>query len=385
MLRSLLIVAPAFAAAEILRIPLTKRERSYEEVELSLQAYAQRLQNAQSNGPGHVEPIADFQDECYTGSIKVGTPGITANVIFDTGSSNVWVPNKMPRGAVKHIYDHSKSSTYHADGREFKIMYGSGPVAGFLSEDVLDFAGVKLQNFSFAEISDTTGLGLSYSHSPMDGILGLGFSALSVDKIPAPIDALGKILSEKTFSFYLGAGREKSELVFGGVDKSHYTGELKYVSLNAETYWQVNLWGLKVGEGSVFGLLHTNNAIVDSGTSLLAGPQGDVKAMMEKLGITKQQQGLYIASCKKQYPPVTFTLGGGRFTKGTEFPLTIEDMTLQRAGDECLLGVMPSPEPLWILGDVFMRKYYVQFDWGNKRMGIAPAAKAAVTESEIIV
>jgi len=27
----------------------------------------------------------------------------------------------------------------------------------------------------------------------------------------------------------------------------------------------------------------------------------------------------------------------------------------------------------WIIGDVFLRENYVEFDWARKRLGIAPA------------
>ena len=65
---------------------------------------------------------------------------------------------------------------------------------------------------------------------------------------------------------------------------------------------------------------------------------------------------------------------------GVEHVLTAEDVTAFRVDSVCVLGfgTMPVGRPLWILGDVFMRKYYVQFDWGQKRLGIAPAATQPV-------
>jgi len=277
----------------------------------------------------------------------------------------------------KHVYDHSKSSTYTKNGTVFKIMYGSGPVAGVYSKDSFSWAGLELKDFTFAEVDQLSGLGQAYAATPMDGILGMAFSSISVGGVPAPMDALvtSGALNVPTFAFYLGGGSNgvQSELVFGGVDEKHYTGNFQYVSLNAETYWQVRLKDVQVGGSSVQGGT-AENVIVDSGTSLIAAPQSSVINMMQKLGAQQTQQGLFVATCSSS-AKVTFTLGE---STGVDLELSVQDMTLERQGDTCLLGVQPGPDGApWILGDVFMRKFYVTFDWGNKRMGFATSVNSA--------
>merc|ERR1719454_118189 len=101
----------------VYRIPMLKR--SNEEV---IQG---RLFNARpENSPllkssGDVK-INDYQNAQYYGQATIGTPPQTFNVIFDTGSANLWVPNHKVGliGLMKHKYDSSKSSSYTMHGTE---------------------------------------------------------------------------------------------------------------------------------------------------------------------------------------------------------------------------------------------------------------------------
>merc|ERR1711968_44308 len=56
--------------------------------------------------------IKDFSNAQYYGQVSVGTPPQNFNVIYDTGSANLWVPNKKVglAGILKHKYNSAKSS-----------------------------------------------------------------------------------------------------------------------------------------------------------------------------------------------------------------------------------------------------------------------------------
>ena len=68
-----------------------QKERSVSDVRVSMKTIAGRWGKANKDYPE--EDLNNYLDAQYYGPIDIGTPGQTFNVIFDTGSSNLWVPS----------------------------------------------------------------------------------------------------------------------------------------------------------------------------------------------------------------------------------------------------------------------------------------------------
>lgn len=335
-----------------------------------------------SSDPVHLH---DYQNAQYYGEIFIGSDRESFSVVFDTGSANLWVPSSECKVscANHHKYQHTHSNTYSANGTKFHIQYGSGPVSGYLSKDNLVIGDVKIENYTFAEVTNARGLGMMYAFGRFDGILGLAWPNISISKIDPPFTAMLKqnLIDEPIFSFYLGKKNgEDGEIIFGGIDESYYNGQITWINLIAKSYWVFKLDKMYLNDEKQTLITTDNRVILDSGTSLIAGPLEEIKNLAKVIG-AKQfflNKNEYIISCNKidTLPNIVFNLNG------TDFSLSPKDYILklgESAYLPCLLGLIgidvPKPNgPLWILGDIFMRKYYTIFDYGKARVGIANVA-----------
>jgi cathepsin D len=362
-------------ATAIVRIPLVKQKHTARQ--------AARL-SGQPLGDSLVKPlegssdpivITDYSDAQYYGHLTIGTPPQEFKVIFDTGSSNLWVPSK--RTPIWHWnplhakYDSSKSSTYVKNDTKFAIQYGSGSLTGIVSSDTVTIGDRNVTNQLFAEATNEPGL--AFKIGKMDGIMGMAWQGISVNGIkPAWYDLVTQDGGENLFAFYLGKGDgDNSELVLGGTDSKHYTGEISYVPLTDEKYWMFKMDSFKMGDLSTTDV----TVIADTGTSLFAGPKDFITKVQTAIGGTAVgSSGEYTIDCTKidSLPTVTIVLNGKDYT------LEGKDYVLNVSG-QCLSGFMgidlPAGNPVkFILGDVFLRKYYSIYDAGSKRMGFATAA-----------
>lgn len=114
-------------------------------------------------------------------------------------------------------------------------------------------------------------------------------------------------------------------------------------------------------------------AAVDSGTSLITAPSDVVDQLSHQLGGYKLPfvKSMTFVSCDRinVLPDLIFNINGRRYyLSPAEYIIKLDQLP-------CMLGVtsldLPHSQRVVILGDIFMRKYYTVFDYGNERIGFA--------------
>lgn len=328
-------------------------------------------------GDSNVDPLVvkNFLDVQFFGPISLGTPLQNFLVVYDTGSSNLWVPGKTC-GLTCYLharYDSAASSSYVANGTIFKILYGSGPVNGFESDETVTLGDLVAKNQVFAQVTNASGLGLAFVISEWDGIMGLGWPSIAVTgAIPVFQELLRQNNLAAEFGFYLPEHKgHNGNLDLGGANRSHYVGDLQTVKLTNETYWETHMSSFHFGNTKIIG---EAPIVLDSGTSLLTGPKEHVIQIAKLINATELLPGRYTVSCLLVdfLPTMKFTIDGKTYElQGRDYIINDEDI-------ECILGMMglDLPKqlgPIWILGDVFIRRVYTVFSVKEKALKFAYA------------
>ncbi|KAH8263352.1 hypothetical protein KR044_007684 [Drosophila immigrans] len=331
----------------------------------------------------------------YFGTIQIGSRQ-SFRVLFDTASSNLWVPSvQCPANNCSNMerYDSSLSSSFVANGSPFAIQYATRNnqatiLKGFLSTDTVTIAGLSIKQQTFAEITSLPPA--VFSRANFDGIFGLGFREIAVGDVTPPLYKLTEqnLITQPTFSIYLNRNNTGTidaasggRLLLGPSDPTLYSGCLTYVPLSAVGYWQFTTASIVLG--GELALCHNCETIIDVGTSLIVAPLPALKKINALLGIGEadKRDGVYTVDCRRvaKLPSITFNIGR------TDFTLTAANYVVQYKST-CVSGFTSLDDGsaelsddrgtdygnLWVLGDVFMGPFYLEFDLGYKRIGIAP-------------
>ncbi|KAL1772278.1 chymosin-like [Sigmodon hispidus] len=331
------------------------------------------------------EPLTNYLDSEYFGKIYIGTPPQEFTVVFDTGSSELWVPSVYCSSRVcqnHHRFDPSKSVTFQNLSKPLFVQYGTGRVQGFLGYDTVTVNHVSRGRQAF--FHQTVGLsteepGDIFAYSPFDGILGLSYPSLA-SKYSVPIfdNMMNRhLVAQDLFSVYMSRNEQGSMLTLGAIDPSYFVGSLHWVPVTVQGYWQFTVDRITIND-EVVACQGGCAAVLDTGTALLAGPDRDILNIQQAIGAVQGQYGQFKMDCWRLgiMPTIVFEI------HGRKFPLPPLAYTNQCDVSSCMcqLNEMGSctsgfkfGSQLWILGDVFIREFYSVFDRANNRVGLAKA------------
>ncbi|XP_059916141.1 gastricsin-like [Gadus macrocephalus] len=371
----------------LVRVPLTKHKSMREAlrekgIEMPYQDPATKYMANEFAGSNSMY-INNYADSTYYGAISIGTPPQAFQVLFDTGSSNLWVDSALCNTQACSVHTKfypQQSSTYSRNGQTVYIPYGAGSLYGVFGYDTVSVAGIVVphQEIGLSTSEPTQ----PFASAKFDGILGLAYPRISSGGETPVFDNMmsDNLLQSNIFAFYLSrGGAQGSELTLGDVDNNRYQGSIYWTPVTSESYWQIGIQGFQINGRSTGVCSQGCQAIVDTGTSTLTAPGHYIGVIMQSIGAQRSQYGQYMVACSSvnNLPTLSFVISGVALPLP---PSAYIAQHHQNGYQYCSVNIGPtylpsqSGQPLWIFGDVFLREYYSIYDRTNNRVGFATAA-----------
>ncbi|KAL2093784.1 hypothetical protein ACEWY4_011096 [Coilia grayii] len=314
----------------------------------------------------------------YYGAISVGTPPQSVPVLFDTGSSNLWIDSVYCNSRACNVhqkFNPQSSSSFHwtSPRRMFNLQYGAGGMTAYLGYDTVSVGGISVGN-QVIGLSATLGT----APTPFAGIVGLGYPQNSAGGQPTFMDTMMQqnLLSYDCVAFYLSSGESGSEIAFGEVDYNKMRSQIYWSQVTVENWWQINTQGFQINGQETGWCQQGCPTMVDTGTTQITMPAQPFYSLMQSIGAQSYNDQFYVpCNAVSSLPTITFTIGGASFP----VPATAYVDTSNPSNGYCFLGITKtymndlSGQPMWILGDVFLRLYYSVYDRSYNRVGFAYA------------
>lgn len=295
----------------------------------------------------------------YYGQVQIGNPKQTFDVVFDTGSSDLWIPSSkcIEDGCISHQrFDGVHSETYKNTETPFEIEYGTGEVAGVVSEDIITLGELSSKKpIRFAESLTSSSL---FGRAVFDGVFGLAYQEMSSSGERPPFLAMmdQKTVRHGMFGFFMGKG--VGELSIGGYDsdKIQDGNDILWSNVVKKGYWEIKMDKVKTGKTD---FLNTPvHALVDTGTTQIIMPVDLARHLHAQLlpGARHIHDGIYSLPCNGKNMPILRVQVGGKMFEVPPSLYTLQEI----APGRCMSGFAGEEVDgtAWILGDVFLRSIY---------------------------
>jgi hypothetical protein len=346
--------------------------------------------------------IANNANTQYFGRVAIGSPPHNFKVVYDTGSSVLWVPDaacKSEACLLHHkfkLHDSRTGKLLHSGGpgtvKEARIQYGTGSMSGVEASDTVRIGGKRGTPISHSGLLLATHEDSSvFSDFPFDGVFGLNRRSVMSGDVDFNVLRHAKrsgALKYNIVAFWLGGppGSNGGMMAVGGPDRRFYDGKLSWhpVISNPFGNWMLHLESLKVGgvevcEGGC-------TTIIDTGTSLLVASHPITRLMSTAVDIREDCHDF------ASNPDLDFTYNGHKLKLSpSDYIIEMEGLggskrcsssivPMQGTLLEKLSKIVPgNSRKVIIMGDVFLRRVYTAFDNSHPqhpRVGFAMAKTA---------
>jgi len=329
-------------------------------------------------------------DSSYIGSLAVGTPPTSYNVILDTGSSDFWLASpQCTTCGTTPTFSSSSSSSFTQLSSSFDVQYGSGAVSGILGEDTVQMAGFSVANQPMGVCDDVS---QDFLSDPVSGLMGLGWQQLSSSGAMPLWETLASsgAWSEPLMAFALTrfinqSGTQALEpggvFTMGATNSTLFTGDIEYTDIptGQEGYWLLPIQDLSVSGSTVSIPSSEAQAAIDTGTTLIAGPQDVVENFYAQIPGSEAVQGAegYFA-----YPCTTDVSMSLNFGSSDWAVASSDFVSRQLSRDLCVgalfaINLTGTATPSFIVGDTFLKNVYTVFRFDPPSVGFAQLSAAA--------
>ncbi|KAK4055320.1 hypothetical protein OIV83_000603 [Microbotryomycetes sp. JL201] len=191
------------------------------------------------------------------------------------------------------------SNTSSVSDHSFSVQFGTGAASGHLVQDSVSIAGLTVSDQIFGACSNLTNV-IEYGVS---GLLGLGWQALATSEATPLVQRLWQEgqLMDPIFGFALarwnGDAAATSDVMpgglmtIGGVNSSLFEGEINWIPLTSQTYWEIQIDAISIDSVPIE--LELTPVAIDTGTSLIGVPPEAAQAIYARIPGSRRYTDVY--------------------------------------------------------------------------------------------
>ena len=229
----------------------------------------------------------------FATEIEIGSNSQKFNVILDTGSQVLWVPeinSTVSNKEIKNFYEPNKSDTSQNMNKELEIVYGTGYCQGYFYKDLIKFLSNDKYYLYFGSANNS-----NFDVEGTEGILGL--ARTYSNDLFSPILTLKKngLINSASFSFKYDKLKNELYMYAGKPHKDFDSKNIPFCNLLSKNNYEKILWACELNSfgfiGNTSSFENSQNVFVksnisvifDTGTNTMLLPYNLIFALKEKL------------------------------------------------------------------------------------------------------